>query len=335
MPLHTPCGAPAAASRHYIECPAFTVTAFSVGPLPHQPGVQVAVLGFPLLLILTYGQWGIVLVAMLLLVLGLVRLDLLNKRRKDRQELRKMQVEYEAMQHSVIRLGQLETLLRQQMRVQERLITAILHDIKSPLYYLLISARALSSRITSTAGGLQADAAAFYDATYRMYQLLDNLLQYVKLHAQNKHNVQEPIALRALVAEKASIFTNMAAAKNIDIENDIDDSLTLRNDRTMLAIILHNLMDNAIKFTESGTVRITATVKDGQVCLEIADSGVGMHAGWMDWVNQPLSVDTPPYPAENGLGLIIVKELLAEIHGRLKMSSNENGTVAEVIVAYK
>ncbi|HEY0272003.1 MAG TPA: HAMP domain-containing sensor histidine kinase, partial [Chitinophaga sp.] len=262
-----------------------------------------------------------------------LRLDLLYKRRKDRRQLQKMQVEYEAMQNSVVKLEQLETLLRQHMRVQERLITAILHDIKSPLYYLLISARALSSRITTSTDGLQADAAAFYDATYRMYQLLDNLLQYVKLHAQNKHNVQEPIGLRALVAEKVDIFSNMAATKRIVIENDIDAALTLRSDRAMLAIILHNLLDNAIKFTESGTVQITAAVAGGRVHLKIKDSGVGMHAGWMDWVNLPLSATTPAYPAENGLGLIIVKELLAEIRGQLKMSSNEQGTVAEVIVA--
>lgn len=285
---------------------------------------------------IAYGQWAMGLAGGALLILGMLRLDLQRKRRKDKELLEHMRVEYETLQASLSKLEQMEALLRQQLRMQERLITAIMHDVKSPLYYLLISARSLSRRITSTGDGLQADANTFYDATYRMYHLIDNLLQYVKLHAQNQHNIRETIALYELVAEKNSIFVNMAATRNIRILNQIDPTLTIESDRSMLAIILHNLLDNAIKFTEEGTVRITATVSEGEIRLIIEDSGIGMHAGWMAWVNEPYNRDrfalNPAFPAENGLGLIIVRELLAEINGRLHMSSGPNGSVAEVIL---
>lgn len=328
LPWHQTDGMAATASGQHLE---YRVAASPSLVVANAPLLEhAAVVGFPVLLVLGLGQWGAILALLFLLALGVLRWDLHRRRRKDKALLRQMHVEYEAMQHTVVKLEQLESVLQQRLRVQERLITAILHDVKSPLYYLLISARALSQRIINAADGLQADAAAFYDATYRMYHLLDNLLQYVKLHAQHKHQVKERIQLHALVAEKIALFSNMAAAKHIRIENAVAEDMELYCDRAMLAIILHNLLDNAIKFTETGTVRVQATAEDGAIKLEITDSGVGMHAGWMAWVNQPLDASQPDLPAENGLGLFIVKELLAEINGRLKMWSSNTGTVAQV-----
>lgn len=329
LPWHQPGGMSVRASGQHLEC-----TVAVLPSMAHAKEASLleysAVAGLPALLILGLGQWGAILAALFLLALAALRWELHRRRHKDKALLRQMHAEYESMQNNVVKLEQLEGVLQQRLRIQERLITAILHDVKSPLYYLLISARALSQRITTTTDGLQADAAAFYDATYRMYQLLDNLLQYVKLHAQHKHDVKEEVQLHALVAEKIALFSNMATAKNIRIENAVGDETVICCDRAMLAIILHNLLDNAIKFTEAGTVRIRASTENGSIKLEIADSGVGMHEGWMAWVNQPLNTSQPDLPTENGLGLIIVKELLAEINGHLKMWSSDKGTIAQI-----
>jgi signal transduction histidine kinase len=228
-----------------------------------------------------------------------------------------------------------EDILRKQTHIQERLITAITHDIKSPLRYMMLSAK----RLTKQSAGqedpedAQKNAEMLYEAGYRMYHLTDNLLQYIKLSSRDKQVVMEEVDLAALIGEKVEIFRDIAAAQQTVLLNEVPDRISIRSNSRLLGIVIHNVLDNAVKVTYEGQVSIYI-VPDPMLQIIIEDTGIGMRQDMVDWCN---TVHTEKeqlnaVPGHSGFGLVIIKELLALVNGELLVSSSqEKGTKVRLL----
>jgi signal transduction histidine kinase len=93
----------------------------------------------------------------------------------------------------------------------------------------------------------------------------------------------------------------------------------------MLAIMIHNLIDNATKFTSKGVIRVfSETDEQGQVRLMISNTGQGISDELMEVINSP-DLDgnediMRPFGRKTGLGLLIVKEIAELIQVRLTLT---------------
>ena len=104
-----------------------------------------------------------------------------------------------------------------------------------------------------------------------------------------------------------------------------DDDLAVWADEEALDQILDNLVDNALKYTpEGGQVRVSWTVTDDQVCLEVSDTGIGIPAADLARIFERfyrVDKDRSRELGGTGLGLSIVKHLAQAMHGTVRASS--------------
>jgi signal transduction histidine kinase len=263
-----------------------------------------------------------------------MRIKLRYIRRKNVQLEEKIDERTRALQATLSELQQSEESMRRQTRMQERLIAAITHDIKTPLKYLTGAARRL---FENTEGEKALDdnkrsAHLIYESGYRMYHLTDNLLQYIKLNSSNNSIILQEFCLNELVQTKLQIFNEIAAEQSTVIENNIPPATYIRSNHHLLGIVIHNLIDNAVKATFDGVVKISASENDDTLRILVEDSGFGMIPQMQQWCNDDAGSSGNGVANRSGLGLIIVKDLVAQMQGRIRVSDGaEGGTVVELI----
>ena len=245
----------------------------------------------------------------------------------------------QALQNTLNDLRLSEESLRRQTRLQDRLITAITHDIKSPLKYMTMAARRMfdSAEIEPDYREIQRNARMLYESGYRMYHLTDNLLQYIKLNSRDNLIAFERVDVEGIVDDKIEIFRDIAAEQTTTLHNEMVSPLYMRSNNRLLGVVIHNLLDNAIKVTFDGHVKVTSGITDEEVIIRIEDTGVGMSPEMVAWCNSSSEPDDSnpnetKFPGHAGFGLIIVKELVSLMKGRLRVSSEkEIGTKVELI----
>jgi len=229
-----------------------------------------------------------------------------------------------------------EKRLRLQTLTQERLIAAITHDIKTPMKYLIQLAGNISWKEPQELEPemIRRSAKAIYDASYRMYYLIDNLIQYIRTHVRNECRVDEEFDLHELLEEKLDIFSSIAESHDTRIVNNVLPDLPLVGNYQVLAIVLHNLLDNAVKHTHKGIIQLSAARNNGKVTITVEDTGPGLPWPLLHWINNYHYIAGQPeeaLPPHSGLGLIIVLELLELVNGRLTAENKpDKGAVISI-----
>ncbi|CAL1519516.1 two-component regulator propeller domain-containing protein [Chitinophaga sp. MM2321] len=209
-------------------------------------------------------------------------------------------------------------LMRKQAFMQQRLIAAISHDIKTPLKYLML--------VTADEQQEEEEQTAVYTGLYRMFHLVDNLIQYMKSQFRNDDSRLEMVDIGLLLEEKADIFRPVAHSKGVSIVNLTSGNITALVNGQLLAVVIHNLLDNAVKYTSKGFVRMEVSRLGDSILIRLADSGIGMPLPLVEWINGQADDQVHPDerpPANNGLGLLIVMELLQLINAALQVTASE------------
>jgi len=211
------------------------------------------------------------------------------------------------------RLEESQIEMSKKMYVLSRLLTSMTHDIQSPLNFVSI----ISSNVKPLLRdgrlpevGRIGDMIA--DSSKRMSHLLRDLLNYIRVNVYGNRLVFEDIKLYDLVEEKLSMFRNMVEVNHTTFINRIPEVTKVNSDLQMVAIMVHNLIDNATKFTVNGTIEFYATaLEDDRIDLVIANSAVGIPNHVIDMINAPVDdkKDDASSGNQGGLGLLIVKEV--------------------------
>jgi two-component system phosphate regulon sensor histidine kinase PhoR len=129
---------------------------------------------------------------------------------------------------------------------------------------------------------------------------------------------REKLALSDLLAEARDDFTKMAADRGIGILLRVEGSPIAEADKRRLTQVVHNLVDNAIKFSpDGGEVTLGAAAADGTAVLSVSDAGPGIPRAEQDRIFQRFyQVDRSRSKTRpgTGLGLAIVKHIV-QLHG--------------------
>ena len=221
-----------------------------------------------------------------------------------------------------------------QFYFQRRLIAAITHDIKSPLRYLMMTGEALYKSEKNKPvdeEGLK----AIYTSSTQIYHFTANLLEYAKGFTNEALQTKTKFNLHHLVEEKIAIFQSIANTHSIRIDNLVKPDTNISSNKQLLSVILHNLLDNAVKFTSVGEISFDYETIDNCSKIMVKDSGKGMKPNQVTWCNEPnteeMIKNKNEIDANGGLGLIIVKELLQMIDGQLYVEAEVNkGTSFEI-----
>ncbi len=216
-----------------------------------------------------------------------------------------------------------------EVHMQQLLISAIVHDIKTPLRYFMWTVKALQQDLSK--GEFPASvhdmATLMYGSAERMHGMVEELLQYYRMQLSAGRRMK-PVDLYKLVTAKTALFGPIALAKQVTIDNQVEKGTMICTDAECASVILHNVLDNAVKFTLVGYVRIKAKIAGAYLQLEIADSGGGMSREYIDWCNKEI-INTSGILTEDdfrppGLGLLLVRDLLVKVKGKLQVSRGQH-----------
>ncbi|MBN9295970.1 MAG: hypothetical protein J0I41_03115 [Filimonas sp.] len=213
--------------------------------------------------------------------------------------------------------------LEDQLTMQRRFSAIITHDIRSPLYYLSIAAKSVMKEVPQESSETLRKMQVIESTSRRLYHLTDNLLQYIKVRNLPKLPSSFKLQLYAIVKDKVEIFSGVLAEKKLYLYNEVNPAVELMIAKDYFSIVVHNLLDNAIKFTKTGYIKISTSVLEKHVQLTIEDSGLGMPEDMVNWINnEALHQKNTP---EGGMGLVIVKQLVGLMDARIEAERIESG----------
>jgi PAS domain S-box-containing protein len=210
---------------------------------------------------------------------------------------------------------------------QQRLIYILSHDLREPLNAIINFTRVLTERQQETLSASGKKYFSFISSSAaRMKMLLDDLLKYVRLEAGNVSPVD--ISLDDLLKEiQEDMRDSLDKAGAVLVVNT---PVTVTGDRTLIRILMQNLVANAIKFVppdRAPHVGVSATAtSDKQACvITVRDNGIGIPEDSLDRIFDLFARLNHRSKFEGtGLGLAICRRIVEMHHGNITVSSELN-----------
>lgn len=203
------------------------------------------------------------------------------------------------------------------------------HEIRTPMNAILgLTGLLTETALTSRQGDL---VSRVHHSTKALLRLLNDILDYSKIEAGHLHIEQTPFELGSLIEDVTGLFAALVAEKKVSWQVTLDPALPryLEGDPLRLSQILINLVGNALKFTEQGTIGIQIGIQAESATeitlrINVTDTGIGMSQGQMDrlfeaFVQADNSVSRRY--GGTGLGLSIARGLVRRMGGEISVVS--------------
>ena len=210
---------------------------------------------------------------------------------------------------------------------KDKFFSIIAHDLRSPFNIFLNLTRMMEEDLqTLTKEQIQKFVTTLGKSARNFFNLLENLLEWSRFQRGIISVNPENFTLADNIAESISLVSEMADKKDIRISCEVPKDLMVFTDVKMTNSILRNLCTNAIKFTpKGGKVEISVIpLEENNVEVSIRDTGIGMNANLLDNLFK-IDVNTSRKGTEGeastGLGLILCKEFVEKLGGRLWVQS--------------
>jgi two-component system sensor histidine kinase GlrK len=221
------------------------------------------------------------------------------------------------------RLNWLRLRLMELEEQKARFLRNVSHELKTPLTALREGSELLAEEATGKlTPGQKEIVRILRDNSLRLRRLIEDLLNYSALHYREARLEVKPVRMRATVGRVVADQKLAILAKGITLASKCED-VTLLADEEKLRIIIDNLLSNAVKFTpESGTIRLTLEEADGSAILDVIDSGPGIAPQERQRIFDAFyqgGATSSGRVRGSGLGLSIVKELVAVHHGSVEV----------------
>lgn len=202
------------------------------------------------------------------------------------------------------------------------------HEIRSPMNAVLAAVELLANTPLDEQQRRYAQLAD--NCANTLLRLLDDVLDVSRLEAGQLSLNVELVDIQALVQDVVDLHWLRARGKNLELKVNVKAQLPLLLlDGTRLAQIFHNLISNAIKFTDAGGIEISLDLmeakigQDRQLVIEVRDTGIGISASVQASLFHPYAQASHSYKRSGGtgLGLVICRQLVSLMLGKLELDS--------------
>lgn len=255
---------------------------------------------------------------LLLLLMYTVKIRMRYIRRKNILLEKKVSEQTFQLRSTVSALRKTKEKLGDEIVKHKKLIAAITHDIKSPLRFLAMTGKHAYDSLGGDAP-VSEDLRSIYTSSYQLYNFVDNLLEYSKV--TEEQNLSAPFELWQLAQEKIEMFRNLASSQRTEIINQIEKTQTATTNRLLLSIVIHNVLDNSVKNTFGGTIRLVSFDTSRNFHIVIEDTGRGMTAQQAHFYTSLSENRNQENHRKIGMGLPMVIELMDILNGSMRIES--------------
>lgn len=226
-------------------------------------------------------------------------------------------------------LLQAKKLAEEMEQVKSQLFSNISHEIRTPINSIIGFSELLSDE--SLTEDQKDYVKIICDSGKHLLKLMNNLLDFSNLETEAIELEIAECSLGKILSEVESVAVLEAEKKGLDFHiHVIDNTAThLSTDSSRLIQCLENLTDNAIKFTEKGSVCVTVSSEDQgeleQIHFDVEDTGIGMDENEQKKMFEPFAQATKDPACEldgMGLGLAITQKLIKLLGGKLSVESH-------------
>jgi signal transduction histidine kinase len=209
---------------------------------------------------------------------------------------------------------------------KSRFLANVNHELRTPVSAIIGYARLVLRATEGQISQLQRENLQdlLHNAD-RLLNQIDSLLEFSKIEAGKVEMHVEPVKVDEVIQGAISTIEPASNGGSVRIIREIASDLPVLNtDREKLGQIVLNLLDNAVKFTERGEIKIVASQQNGSLRLVVSDTGIGIEKEDLNKIFEEFhrgdSSSTKNYRG-TGLGLAIVKQFVNLLGGQVAVES--------------
>lgn len=234
--------------------------------------------------------------------------------------------------------------LRDNLKFKNRIVSMLSHEVRSPLQMISILSKRIGQQLTSDK--IQKNLQSVDFTVNSILLLTQQILTYSKSEHQNQVLNWSTIPLSSEIEQLLHAFQPYIESKNIRLETqtDIHPDIKVQADVPKLHQLYYNILGNAVKFTQNGTIRVksktTPLQNDVLFEVEIEDNGSGMSKEDLNVVMSPYQQGQNALQQHQnlgiGLGLYLCKEIVELHQGSIHVESELNqGTKVKFVLPLK
>jgi len=221
-----------------------------------------------------------------------------------------------------------ETDMEAVRRARDTVLANVSHEFRTPLAAQMAALELLHEGLyTRTPAQLEELVLSLERGTLRLTQLIDNLLESVRIEAGQLDIRRQSIDLANVIEDAVTTVEALLRQRGQQVTREIDTSLSMQGDAVRLAQVFVNLLANSSKFApENSSIHIGAERRGDRLDIWVEDAGPGLPEGAQDSVFERFSRGgTEPAPSGMGLGLSISRSIVERHGGTLAASRTSSG----------
>ncbi|RIK24449.1 MAG: hypothetical protein DCC51_00040 [Anaerolineae bacterium] len=227
------------------------------------------------------------------------------------------------------------TEIREVERMRDDLFQGITHELHTPLATILMYSRLLREGKTRHPEKAERFLGVIERESDRLQRMIRQMLDLAKLDAQELNRTPQPVSLNTVFEEILPPLADRAVQKGLLYRHRIESDLPLvLGNLEVYGEIISILLDNAIKYTPSGSIIVNARHENDMVIIEIFDDGIGIPPEAINYLFKPFyraQTAVERGIAGTGLGLYMVKEYLRVYNGQIAVQSTPGKGSAFII----
>ncbi len=220
--------------------------------------------------------------------------------------------------------------LRKLGQVQTSRVQSLSHDIRNPLTIIKYASESIREEVRDVSPELDQILVELEQASTRIDRLLVDLARTATIERTAGNSRYETVDVATLAASVRRRLGALVLGRDIrpTVFKTREAPSELRVDAILLDRVLDNLLTNAAKYTDRGSILVEFDGTPGHLCMRVSDTGRGISADRLEGVFSGSSPDLAPNVGSSlGLGLSVVVRTLARLAGRVEvMSRPEQGT---------